>query len=258
MSSPDDRRTSPSRSPGGKFAPPSTARWLILVVVAAFAAYQAWERYKADRDANVPVDVPTAQRPVLDPAPPPRTTPTRRNTPSSEDEHEPPPVKRGSPNAGETAPAPAKSKLNNSKDGTYAVTHIADGDTINLEGKHRVRLIGINCPEIAHPEKTPPTKAQPWSDDALRFTVAATRGKSVRIEFDPDYEETDHYGRWLCWVYYRDGGIEKLLNEELVRQGLAFVYDDRRRFPYSESIYRRLKAAQTEARRNRRGIYADE
>ncbi len=142
--------------------------------------------------------------------------------------------------------------------GKYLVTHIADGDTFNVKGSHRVRLIGIDCPEIAHPEKDPPTKAQPWSNEAAAFTKARLLNQTVRIEFDPDYDAEDHYGRWLCWVYYRDprDGIEKLLNEELLRAGLAFAYDDRRKFHYSEAMYRRLKAAQREAQEGQRGIYS--
>jgi endonuclease YncB( thermonuclease family) len=166
---------------------------------------------------------------------------------------------------GSTNPSPAKKpplprdepqRAQNPNAGKYRVTHVADGDTFNVEGRHRVRLIGIDCPEIAHPERDPPTKAQPWSAEAMKFTEARLKNQTVRLEFDPDYDSEDHYGRWLCWVYYRDqrDGSEKLLNEELLRQGLAFAYDDRRKFHYSEAMYRRLKGAQREAQEARRGI----
>jgi endonuclease YncB( thermonuclease family) len=153
---------------------------------------------------------------------------------------------------------PAEKHPDNPNAGKYRVTHVADGDTLNLEGRHRVRLIGIDCPEIAHPEKDPPTKAQPWSNEAMRFTETRIKNQTVRVEFDPDYDAEDHYGRWLCWVYYRDprDGVEKLLNEELLRAGLAFAYDDRRKFHYTEAMYRRLKAAQREAQEEQRGIYS--
>jgi len=167
--------------------------------------------------------------------------------------------------ANKTSPAkqsPAKKEdpkpSNNPNAGKYRVTHIADGDTLKVEGKYRVRLIGIDCPEIAHPEKDPPTRAQPWSNEAQKFTEARLKNQTVRVEFDPEYDAEDHYGRWLCWVYYRDqrDGSEKLLNEELLRAGLAFAYDDRRKFHYTEAMYRRLKTAQREAQEEQRGIYS--
>lgn len=200
----------------------------------------------------------SSKRPVVlapsatDKTPPSKTAPFK-TTPSKTagSKSDPPPKKSPSPIS---EPEPS----GNPNAGKYRVTHVADGDTLNLEGKHRVRLIGIDCPEIAHPEKDPPTKAQPWSAEALKFTEARLKNQTVRVEFDPDYDAEDHYGRWLCWVYYRDqrDGSEKLLNEELLRQGLAFAYDDRRKFHYTEAMYRRLKAAQREAQEEQRGIYS--
>jgi endonuclease YncB( thermonuclease family) len=187
-----------------------------------------------------------------------RSSPTK-NTPSKTTTKPDSPGKKTLPR--NDAPAepepPNKSNSDNPNAGKYRVTHVADGDTLNLEGRHRVRLIGINCPEIAHPEKDPPTRAQPWSAEAMKFTEARIKNQTVRVEFDPEYDAEDRYGRWLCWVYYRDrDGSEKLLNEELLREGLAFAYDDRRQYHYTEAMYRRLKAAQREAQDEERGIYS--
>ncbi len=112
-------------------------------------------------------------------------------------------------------------------------------------------------PEIAHPEKG--EEAQPWSSEAHNFTkkvIADNRGQ-IRLEFDPDYDQVDHYGRWLCWAYYTDSktGEELLLNEELLRQGYAFCYTNRRTYHYSEAMFRRLKSAEDDAYQSRRGIH---
>ena len=69
----------------------------------------------------------------------------------------------------------------------------------------------------------------------------------VRIEIDG--EAVDRYGRQLVFVWHND----RLLNEELVRQGLArakLAYD------YSEPKKQRLRAAEDEAQRSRLGIWS--
>src|SRR5262245_55795053 len=52
--------------------------------------------------------------------------------------------------------------------GTYQVARVIDGDTLRLVGHARVRLQGIDSPEIAG-ERGP---AQSWSAEATRFTAA--------------------------------------------------------------------------------------
>ncbi len=235
-------------------APSPPYIWIAIAVIVCLAVYQWYQQHQADQRAA------QAEPRNSKPAAAPSETPAKSSqqpvvlvpsvTASS---------KSASPAKQQPAPnKPTERHTANPNAGKYRVTHIADGDTINLEGRHRVRLIGINCAEIGHPEKDPPTKAQPWSAEAMKFTEARLKNQMVRIEFDPEYDAEDHYGRWLCWVYYRDqrDGSEKLLNEELLRAGLAFAYDDRRKFHYSEAMYRRLKAAQREAQEGKRGIYS--
>ena len=75
----------------------------------------------------------------------------------------------------------------------------------------------------------------------------------MRLGFDNERE--DQYGRSLAYIWYNDptGGQELLLNEELIRAGLAKAL---LRFPYSESMKRRFRAAESEARSSKRGLWS--
>lgn len=90
------------------------------------------------------------------------------------------------------------------------VTAVADGDTIEvLAGRkvRRVRLYGVDCPE----------KDQAFGRKARTFTSQAVHGRTVRVVS----VDRDRYGREVGLVTDGDG---RLLNLELVRAGLAWVY----------------------------------
>lgn len=87
------------------------------------------------------------------------------------------------------------------------VSRVHDGDslTILLDGKEeRVRLIGINAPEID----------ECWGEEA-RDALAEIAGIEVRVEFG--IEERDGYGRLLAYVWHED----VLVNADLVARGAA-------------------------------------
>jgi micrococcal nuclease len=69
----------------------------------------------------------------------------------------------------------------------------------------------------------------------------------VRLEFDK--ERYDKYGRVLAYVYLGDW----FLNEELIRAGMG---EAKTNYPYSESMKRRFRAAQREAKRRRLGLWS--
>lgn len=91
------------------------------------------------------------------------------------------------------------------------VVEVIDGDTIVvlLNGvRERVRLIGIDTPEVG----------RPYYEEATRKTTELVLGKTVRLE--KDISERDKYGRLLRYVYV--GSL--FVNAELVRQGYAHAY----------------------------------
>lgn len=104
--------------------------------------------------------------------------------------------------------------------GFYRVTHITDGDTIEVDMSgttEKIRMIGIDTPET----KKPNAPVQCFGPQASAFTTTALTGKSVRLEADPTNDNRDRYGRLLRYVYLQDGS---LLQEKLIEQGYSFAY----------------------------------
>jgi endonuclease YncB( thermonuclease family) len=130
--------------------------------------------------------------------------------------------------------------------GMYEVERVVDGDTLLLRRDGRLRLQGINCPEIPH-EGHP---GHPLGPAAVTFTQEFIRDAHHRVRIEVDGEPKDHYDRWLAFVW--DG--DRLLNEELVRAGLARAM---LRYDYGQAKKNRLAAAQREAQRAGVGIWAE-
>jgi len=127
-------------------------------------------------------------------------------------------------------------------EGTYGVLRVVDGDTLLLQNRARVRLLGIDTPEVAH-EGRP---GEPLGAEAAEFTRQFIGGRPVQLRLD--HERLDPYGRWLAYVYV-DG---QMLNEALLHAGLAEVF---RKARCSDSTKKRFLAAEAEARRKRRGLH---
>lgn len=129
---------------------------------------------------------------------------------------------------------------------TYRVLRVIDGDTLLLEHERtRARLQGIDTPETVK-DNTP---VEDWGPEATQYTkrfIQAADGK-VRIEIDG--ESTDRFGRKLVFVWHGD----RLLNEELVRQGLAKA---KLGYDYGEAKKQRLRRAENDAQAARRGIWS--
>lgn len=119
---------------------------------------------------------------------------------------------------------------------------VIDGDTIELEGGERVRLIGVDTPESVDPRRP----VEYFGKEAASFTRRQVQSKTVRLEFDQ--ETVDRYGRTLAYVYLEDGS---LLNAEIIRQGYGHAYT---RFPFRYQS--EFLAYEREARAEGRGLWA--
>src|SRR4051812_7614829 len=62
----------------------------------------------------------------------------------------------------------------------HHVERVIDGDTLIMSGHQRVRLLGINTPELARHGKP----AEPWSEAARDFLKAAVAEGEVSLGFD--------------------------------------------------------------------------
>ncbi len=103
---------------------------------------------------------------------------------------------------------------------TARVTHVVDGDTIDVElrdgDEETVRYIGIDTPETVKPG-TPVECGGPRAHEANDKLVYR---KTVTLRFDA--ERRDVYGRLLAYVYLPRAGRRPLfVNAELARRGLA-------------------------------------
>ncbi len=130
--------------------------------------------------------------------------------------------------------------------GIHNVERVVDGDTLILSTRRvRVRLQGVDTPETVR-EFTP---VEPWGPEASAFTKAFVDDAHGKLRVEIDGEPLDQYGRHLAFLWHGD----RLLNEELVRRGLAratLQYD------FSEGKKERLRRAQHDAKRARAGIWS--
>jgi len=129
------------------------------------------------------------------------------------------------------------------KEEVFKVASVVDGDTIKLENGQVVRYIGIDTPETVHPSKP----VQCFGKEASAKNKEMVLGKEVRLV--KDVSETDKYGRILRYVYVGDD----LINDYLVRNGYASSYS----YPPDVKFQDQFKQAETEARTNKRGLWAD-
>ena len=103
------------------------------------------------------------------------------------------------------------------RDDLATVTVVIDGDTIDVDiqgGTERVRLLGIDTPEIEH-EGEP---GECYGAEAKRYMERLLpAGGTVRLE--RDVVGRDDYGRLLAYVF--DVAGDRLVNEQLVAEGFA-------------------------------------
>ena len=121
------------------------------------------------------------------------------------------------------------------------MTRVVDGDTIILNGRERVRLIGVDTPETVDPRRP----VQYFGKEASAFTKRMVEGKRVRLEYDQTRK--DRYGRTLAYVYLEDGTH---LNAEIVKQGYGHAYT---RFPFR--YLKEFRRYEREAREAGRGLW---
>ncbi len=142
------------------------------------------------------------------------------------------------------------------------VVRVIDGDTFRCvpEGKRRtikVRLMGIDTLETKNRRKG--IRQAKWFlgglDTVLSFGKKAKRyveekimGKEVYLE--PSLKGRDVHGRMLAFVWL-DEDRDEMLNELLVREGLAFVYI----IPPQIKYLKRLGEAQEEAYEENKGFW---
>jgi micrococcal nuclease len=125
----------------------------------------------------------------------------------------------------------------------YQVEKVIDGDTIFVKHKGKVRLLGINAPEIAHRDR----RAEPLGDVAHQRLQQLLQGKQVYLEFDQ--QRRDKYQRLLAHITLEDGTN---INEILLREGLARALFLQPNMLHLQDYYR----VEAEAMAARHGIWS--
>ncbi|AEG02249.1 thermonuclease family protein [Methylomonas methanica] len=124
----------------------------------------------------------------------------------------------------------------------HRVEKVFDGDTILLSNGQKVRLLGVNTPEIAGRNKN----AEPGGEQAKTWLRQRIEHKKVRLE--GDVEKQDKYQRSLAYVFAED---KQHINLELVRLGLAAVNI----YPPNLKYVDALLEAQKSAEQAERGLW---
>lgn len=111
------------------------------------------------------------------------------------------------------------------------VTEVVDGDTLWVhgpDGADKIRIIGVDTPEIAH--DTDETD-ECYGPEATAFTEENLLGRLVWLGFDGDCE--DDYGRALAYVTTGEGE-QGFFERQQLRGGYATTMNFRETSTYAE------------------------
>jgi micrococcal nuclease len=116
------------------------------------------------------------------------------------------------------------------------VTRVIDGDTFETESGDKVRLIGINAPEIS----------DLFGQESKQYLLGLIENKIIELQTDNSTNDRDVYQRLLRYVIL--DGID--INKKMVSDGFAFTY-----LKYHFSRENDYQQAQNQARETNKGIW---
>lgn len=117
-----------------------------------------------------------------------------------------------------------------------------DGDTatLNVSGStQKVRFIAVDTPEI--------TSNDYYAKEAKNYVCDRLNQGPIFLEFDPNSDQYDDYGRMIAWVYVGDS----LLQKEIIEEGygkVKYIYGD---YKYVDE----LNQLQSQAKKSKMGIW---
>ena len=126
------------------------------------------------------------------------------------------------------------------------VTKVIDGDTIEIEGGHKVRLIGVDTPETVDPRRPVGCYGKEASNEVKRLL----EGKQAILE--SDVEDMDHYKRLLRYVYLPlPDGNQLFVTDYLIREGFGRALN----IPPDDKYETQFYEAQNQARMLKKGLW---
>jgi endonuclease YncB( thermonuclease family) len=141
----------------------------------------------------------------------------------------------------------------------YAVISVPDGDSIDLIGGQRIRLLGIDAPEhgrcMAQEARNALASRAIGKTVRLKETVKDSYGRTLAIVIIEDFPQWISYLRWQIFYALHKTSQESpdpdpLLNRAMLRSGLA-------RSTGSGGSYNTVfKQAEAKAKAEKRGIFS--
>lgn len=128
----------------------------------------------------------------------------------------------------------------------HRVIRVYDGDTLTLQNDQRVRLTGIDTPEM----KT----SQPFSKEAKQFLSDSCLQKDIFLSYEDGGDKNDHYGRLVAWIWIEIENGFLNVNEALVALGLANFYNPGKNAFHNQP---QMLTMQKYARDNKKGKWRD-
>jgi endonuclease YncB( thermonuclease family) len=125
------------------------------------------------------------------------------------------------------------------------VVHVYDGDTVKLDDGRRLRLIGVNTPEVGRNGERP----QALADKAKTTLVAHLDKHNRTLLLRHGKQPRDHYGRLLAHAFVDDGSN---VAAHLLEKGLATTLV----VPPNTWARECYQAREDSARAARRGLWA--
>lgn len=124
---------------------------------------------------------------------------------------------------------------------TAKVAHVSDGDSFILSSGERVRMIGINAPELK----------DKFGPEAKEHLAQLIGGKTVTLERDAENQDRDKYGRLLRFVRL-DG---RDINRQMIADGYAYAF---LRYPFADERRSAYREEENVAKRAKIGIWKNE
>ena len=129
----------------------------------------------------------------------------------------------------------------------FAAVRVVDAETIELDDRSEVRLIGALAPR---PPAGAATGAWPLEREAVTELERLVAGRAVELGYAG--RRTDRYGRRLAHVFVEDGGERTWVQGHLLSQGLARAYA----LPGSAACLEEMLARERDARNAGKGLWA--
>lgn len=127
-----------------------------------------------------------------------------------------------------------------------SIAKVIDGDTLELAGGKRVRIIGINAPET-HDTRG---QGQPYASQSRDFLKKLIRSSDSLVLLEAGIEKHDRHGRQLAYLFDSNG---RSITEQLIKQGLAA----RATVPPNSRYADCYQQAEDRARQNKSGLWQD-